>query len=117
MAAPERQISLGGKDYRLRFSMTAFDELETHFSADSIVQVMEKIGDVGKLKSRDIIAIFRAMMLSNHPEITVPEVKKILDGLSLKEISSEIEKTVLAGSPAKEEGEARPQPEGVPLQE
>ncbi|HKJ73968.1 MAG TPA: protein S100, partial [Alphaproteobacteria bacterium] len=74
-----RELKLGDRMVKLRFSILAFEALQEHYKVDSIDAVGHRLQDAGAFGVDDLVAIFHAATRSNHPDLTKDELKVLID--------------------------------------
>ncbi len=103
---PEKQITLGGRVFRLRYSLRAFAALQAHFGTESLVETVARVTDISKLDTLDMAVMFWSGCLSHHPDLTPEEVIALIDAEGFQGIAAALDMSLKASLPPASEGDA-----------
>lgn len=96
----DRQFTLGGETYTLRFSVRAMGALQDHFGLKSLNQVGERLQQLGAdLGVEDLAAVLWAGLRSHHPEISKDDALGLLDDAGLDGLDSVVGEAFAAAAP------------------
>jgi hypothetical protein len=101
----DRQVSIGGEDFTLRYSFRAFAALQEHWGMASMQEVIGRLvrRDLG---ADDLVGIVWAGLRTHHPDATKERVLDALDAVGvggLPGLLAAIQGAILASLPQPEE--------------
>lgn len=76
----DRQISIGGRSFTLRFSVRAMAGLQDHWQLPSFKAVGARMASLGDdLAVDDLVGILWAALRTHHPDLTQADVLDLVD--------------------------------------
>ena len=114
MSLADRVISLGGRDFTLRYSVRAMAALQDHWGLKSFQEVSNRMEVLDEqLSAHDLVGILWAGLRTHHREMTKDDVMDILDEAeSLQAIQQSITLALIGALPDEEKGPPGPAPLG-----
>lgn len=94
----DRQITVGGQTYTLRFSIRALACLQEHYGLESIDAVGHRLADTEKFGVEDLIAIVWAGLRTHHREVDKEQVLDMLDEVGVAGIEGVVGDAFAAAS-------------------
>lgn len=105
-ASIERQISVAGKSYTLKYSARAFAALQDHYGLKSMKAVQERLGDAEQFGIDDMVAVIWAGLRTHHRDVSKDDVLGMIDELGLEQAGAAIGAAFAGAAPMAEEGAA-----------
>lgn len=89
-ANPERQISIAGKSYTLKYSARAWAALQDHFGLSSLKAVQARLADQDQFGVGDMVAVLWAGLRTHHREVSQDDVLEMIDAMGLEEAGNAV---------------------------
>lgn len=102
----DRQITVGGKTYTLRFSIRAMAALQEHWGLKSINGIGAKLEALGDdMGADDLVAVVWSGLRTHHPELSKDDALSMLDEVGLGGLDGVIGDAFAAAAPPKQPSE------------
>ena len=98
-AAQERQVTIDGKSYTMKYSLKAYVALQDHFKLSSIDEVVARLNDPTKLGMMDIVALMWAGLRSHHRDVTMEDAFELADSVGINALQDIISAGIGASVP------------------
>ena len=106
---PDRQVTIGGKAFTLRFSLKAIAALQEIFGTVSLSETVARLSDFKSHGALDWVGIFWAGCISHHPDLTIQDVMTLLDENGIDAAIEPLTTAFTASLPSTDDAPANPQ--------
>lgn len=102
----DRQVSLGGETFTLRYSFRAFGALQEHWQLATIDAVIGRLTS-GAMGTDDLVGVIWAGLRTHHAGVSKEQVLDALDAIGiggLPALVQDLQAAILAALPVDEKG-------------